>query len=104
MYYHVLYSRLHCMLFHVCLLSFCVVFSPANNQWSVGNVMNSKDMKKKDQYCKLLYDHLSEGRRQYQVMEERVVPEESSVTGGDEQIMKLKQQLEEVGNNIAIYT
>ena len=66
--------------------------------------MNSNDMKKKDQYSKLLFDRLSEGRRQYQVMEERVVPEESSVTGGDEQIMKLKQELEEVGNNIAIYT
>ena len=65
--------------------------------------MNSEDMKKKDQYSKLLFDRLSEGRRQYQAMEERVVPEESSVTGGDEEIMKLKQQLEEVGNNIAIY-
>ena len=92
------------MLFHVCLPSFCVVFSPANNQWSVGNVMNSEDMKKKDQYSKLLIGHLSECRRQYQVMEERVVPEESSVNGGEEHIMKLKQQLEEVGNNIAIYT
>ena len=81
-------------LFHSCsyiCLIFCVVFSPADNQWSVSKMMNSEDMKQKEQYSKLLFNHLSEGRRQYQMMEERVVPEESSVT----QIMKVKQQVKE---------
>ena len=80
----------------------CVVFSPTDNQWSVSNVMNSKDMKKKDQYSKLLFDRLSEGRRQYQMNGERVVPEESSITGGEEQIMKLKQRLEEEREEVSI--
>ena len=79
---------------YIILLSFYIVFTSVYNQWSVSNVMDSEDMKKKDQYGKILFNRLSEGSRKFQVLE-RVLPEYSPVNREEEQVTKLKQQIKQ---------
>ena len=75
------------------MLFFCIVFTSVYDQWSVSNVMNSEDMKNKDQYCKVLLDCLSKDRRKCPVLE-RVLPAEYlPVNREEEQVMKLEQQI-----------
>ena len=56
--------------------------------------MNNEIMKMKDQYRKVLFDRLSEGRRKCQVLE-RVLPEYLPDNREEEQVMKLKQQIKQ---------
>ena len=56
--------------------------------------MNNEIMKMKDQYRKVLFDRLSEGRRKCQVLE-RVLPKYIPDNREEEQVMKLKQQIKQ---------
>ena len=50
--------------------------------------MNSEDMKKKDQYSKLLFNRLSEGRRQSMQIVEEVFSKESSADETYEEVIE----------------
>ena len=71
------------------------VFSPSDGNWSVSNIMNEEYMKNKAQYTKLVSDCLTVREKEYQMMMESTVPATEGLTGGEEQVELLKQQLKQ---------
>ena len=60
------------------LFFYFTVFSPINDEWEATSIMDCDDIKKNANYTKLVFDRLSELRREYQRTEKL------SVTGGED--------------------